>query len=106
APLGRERNGEVQEGGPPGDRRRQRNPRRTRHASLVPHTASAACSRAVMRAIVIVNPIAGPGRRRTLDRCAELARSVLATHGYTAHVVVTESPTDASRFGRDALQLD
>jgi YegS/Rv2252/BmrU family lipid kinase len=58
-----------------------------------------------MRAIVIVNPIAGPGRRRTLDRCAELARSVLATHGYTAHVVVTESPTDASRFARDAIQF-
>jgi YegS/Rv2252/BmrU family lipid kinase len=58
-----------------------------------------------MRAVVIVNPIAGPGRRKTLDRCAALARSVLATHGYTAHVVVTESPTDASRFARDAIQF-
>jgi diacylglycerol kinase (ATP) len=58
-----------------------------------------------MRAVVIVNPIAGPGRRKTLDQCAALARSVLATHGYTAHVVVTESPTDASRFARDAIQF-
>ena len=58
-----------------------------------------------MRAVVIVNPIAGPGRRKTLDTCAALARSVLATHGYTAHVVVTESPTDASRFARDAIEF-
>ena len=56
-----------------------------------------------MRAVVIINPIAGPGRRRTLDRCAEIARSVLSTHGYSAEVVVTESPTDASRFARDAV---
>jgi diacylglycerol kinase (ATP) len=56
-----------------------------------------------MRAVVIINPIAGPGRRRTLNRCAEIARSVLSTHGYSAEVVVTESPTDASRFARDAV---
>jgi YegS/Rv2252/BmrU family lipid kinase len=56
-----------------------------------------------MRAVVIINPIAGPGRRRTLDRCAGIARSVLSTHGYSAEVVVTESPTDASRFARDAV---
>ena len=58
-----------------------------------------------MRAVVIVNPIAGPGRRKALNQCSDLARSVLATHGYTAHVVVTESPTDASRFANDALQF-
>lgn len=56
-----------------------------------------------MRALVIVNPIAGPGRFDNLDRCAALARSALATHGYSADVVVTESPGDAHRFARDAL---
>jgi diacylglycerol kinase (ATP) len=56
-----------------------------------------------MRAVVIINPIAGPGRRKTLDRCAGIARSVLATHGYSAEVAVTESPTDAFRFARDAV---
>jgi diacylglycerol kinase (ATP) len=57
-----------------------------------------------MRAVVIINPIAGPGRRKTLDRCAAMARSVLATHGYSAEVVVTASPTDASRYARGALE--
>jgi diacylglycerol kinase (ATP) len=56
-----------------------------------------------MRAVVIVNPVAGPGRKKTLGRCAEIARSVLSTHGYSAEVVVTESPTDAFRFARDAV---
>jgi diacylglycerol kinase (ATP) len=58
-----------------------------------------------MRAVVIINPIAGPGRHRTLDRCAATAQSVLATHGYSADVAVTASPTDASRHAREAVEL-
>jgi diacylglycerol kinase (ATP) len=57
----------------------------------------------VNRAVVIVNPIAGPGRSDSLDRCTALAHSVLAAHGYSADVVVTESPRDAHRFAREAL---
>jgi diacylglycerol kinase (ATP) len=56
-----------------------------------------------MRAIVIINPIAGPGRSKTLKQCATIAQSVLGAHGYAADVVVTESPADASRFARDAV---
>ncbi len=56
-----------------------------------------------MRAVVIINPIAGPGRSKTLKHCAAIANSVLTAHGYSADVVVTESPTDASRFARDAV---
>lgn len=57
-----------------------------------------------MRAVVIVNPIAGPGRSNTLDRCAAIARSTLAAHGYSADVVVTESPADAHRFAQEAVK--
>lgn len=56
-----------------------------------------------MRAVVIVNPIAGPGRSNTLTQCATIAQSVLDAHGYSAEVVVTESPTDAARFARGAV---
>ena len=57
-----------------------------------------------MRAVVIINPIAGPGRRKTLDRCTATARSVLAAHGYSAEIAVTASPADASRYAREALE--
>lgn len=56
-----------------------------------------------MRAVVIVNPIAGPGRSTILDRCTTMARSTLATHGYSAEIVVTESPSDTHRFAREAV---
>lgn len=59
-----------------------------------------------MRAVVIVNPIAGPGRSKILDRCATIARSTLTTHGYSAEIVVTESPSDAHRFAREAIASD
>jgi YegS/Rv2252/BmrU family lipid kinase len=55
-----------------------------------------------MRATVIINPIAGPGRARTLNACAALARAALGRHGYEADVYVTESPTDAHRFASEA----
>ena len=50
------------------------------------------------RALVVINPIAGPGRARTLGACVDLARTVLAVHDYEADVRVTTGPTDAYRF--------
>ena len=56
-----------------------------------------------MRASVIINPIAGPGRSHTLGACVELARSILKRHSYDADVHVTEGPDDARRFALAAL---
>ena len=56
-----------------------------------------------MRATVIVNPIAGPGRSRTIGACVDLAKSVLAAHQYDADVRVTTGPGDASRFATEAV---
>lgn len=56
-----------------------------------------------MRATVIVNPIAGPGRSRTIGACIELARSVFAKHNYDAEVRVTTGPNDANRFAKEAV---
>jgi diacylglycerol kinase (ATP) len=56
-----------------------------------------------MRATVIVNPIAGPGRARTLGACVDLATSILSLHQYVADVKVTEGPADAHRFASDAV---
>ncbi len=58
----------------------------------------------VQRATVIINPIAGPGRARTLDACAALARSALGARGFDADVRVTRSPADAHRLAGEALQ--
>lgn len=55
-----------------------------------------------MRAVVIINPIAGKGRARTIGACSDLARSVLATHHIDADVRVTSGPDDAYRFSREA----
>ena len=41
------------------------------------------------RALVVINPIAGPGRTRTIGACVDLAKSVLAAHDYDADVRVT-----------------
>lgn len=54
------------------------------------------------RALVIINPIAGPGRSRTLGACIDLARTVLSTHGYEVDVQVTGGPSDANRFASAA----
>jgi len=56
------------------------------------------------RATVIINPIAGPGRSRTIDSCATLARSVLRARGFDADVRVTGGPDDAHRFAAEALR--
>ncbi len=56
-----------------------------------------------MRATVIVNPIAGPGRSRTIGACVDLAKSVFATHQYDAEVLVTTGPDDATRFAKGAV---
>lgn len=57
-----------------------------------------------MRAVVVINPIAGPGRTRTIGACVDLAKSVLATHHYDADVRVTAGPDDANRFAADAVR--
>lgn len=56
-----------------------------------------------MRAVVVINPIAGTGRARTIGASVDLANSVLAAHHYDADVRVTTGPTDANRFAREAV---
>lgn len=56
-----------------------------------------------MRALVVINPIAGKGRRTTVGACTDLARSVLGAHGYETEVRVTGGPNDAFRFSREAV---
>jgi diacylglycerol kinase (ATP) len=55
-----------------------------------------------VKAIVIINPIAGKGRTRTIGACVDLARSTLGAHGYDADVRVTGGPKDAYRFSSEA----
>lgn len=57
-----------------------------------------------MRALVVINPIAGPGRTRTIGGCTDLARSVLATHHYDTDIRVTGGPADAHRFAAEAAR--
>ncbi len=54
------------------------------------------------RALVVVNPIAGRGRTRTIGACIDLARSSLSVHDYDAEVRVTTGPQDAYRFSSEA----
>jgi YegS/Rv2252/BmrU family lipid kinase len=56
------------------------------------------------KALVVINPIAGPGRTRTIGACVDLAKSVFAAHDCVATVRNTEGPDDAHRFARDAVQ--
>jgi YegS/Rv2252/BmrU family lipid kinase len=56
-----------------------------------------------MRAIVVINPIAGSGRTRTIGACVDLAKSVLTAHNYDADVRVTTGPDDAGVFARDGV---
>jgi diacylglycerol kinase (ATP) len=56
-----------------------------------------------MRALVVINPIAGPGRARNLGACIDLATTILSTHGYDTSVRVTQGPADASRFASEAI---
>lgn len=55
-----------------------------------------------MKAVVVINPIAGPGRTRTIGACVDLAKSVLSSHHYDADVRITEGPADAYRFSSEA----
>lgn len=56
-----------------------------------------------MKATVIVNPIAGPGRTATIGACVDLVKSVLATHRCDADVRITTGPNDANRFATEAV---
>lgn len=57
-----------------------------------------------MKALVVINPIAGPGRTRTIGACVDLAKSVLTAGGYDTEVLTTRGPTDAFEFSTDAAK--
>jgi diacylglycerol kinase (ATP) len=56
-----------------------------------------------MRATVIVNPIAGPGRSATIGACVDLVKSVLAAQQCEADVRITTGPNDANQFAIEAV---
>ena len=56
------------------------------------------------RALVVINPIAGRGRTRSMGACVDLATSVLKAHHFEADIRITDGPDDALRFGREAVQ--
>jgi YegS/Rv2252/BmrU family lipid kinase len=56
-----------------------------------------------MNATVVINPIAGPGRARTLGACTTLARETLGRAGYRVDVRITSAPEDAQRLAEAAL---
>ena len=56
-----------------------------------------------MKATVIVNPIAGPGRTATIGACVDLVKSVLAAHHCDAEVRITQGPDDAHRFAVEGV---
>ena len=56
-----------------------------------------------MRAQVIINPIAGPGRRASIGACRDLAHRVLERHKYDADIRMTTGPDDAAVFACDAV---
>ena len=55
------------------------------------------------RALVVINPVAGPRRTRTIGACVDLAKSVLTAHNYEADVRITTGPDDASTFAREGI---
>jgi diacylglycerol kinase (ATP) len=57
-----------------------------------------------MKATVIVNPIAGPGRTATIGARVDLVKTVLAAHRCDADVRVTTGPNDAHRFAVEAAR--
>ena len=57
-----------------------------------------------MKATVVINPIAGPGRSRTLDACTALARESLGRAGFAVDVHLTAGPDDAQRFAAAAVR--
>lgn len=56
-----------------------------------------------MKACVIINPVAGPGRKRTVGACIDAAKSILGRHQYDVDVRITGGPGDAFRFASDAV---
>ena len=54
-----------------------------------------------MRAAVIINPVAGAGRARDVEKQVDLAWRVLKTHSPHAEVSVTERPGHAGEIARD-----
>ena len=57
-----------------------------------------------MKALVVINPIAGPGRSRAIGACVDLARTVFATHQFETDIRITTGPGDAYRFGCEGVQ--
>jgi diacylglycerol kinase (ATP) len=55
-----------------------------------------------MRAVVIINPISGPSRRRPVDACRALAAEVFTRHGAGVEVLVTTARGDARMFATQA----
>lgn len=56
-----------------------------------------------MRALVVINPIAGPGRSGTIDACIALATTTLRRFNYDPEVRVTRGPNDAFQFASEAV---
>jgi YegS/Rv2252/BmrU family lipid kinase len=59
-----------------------------------------------LKARVVLNPIAGPGRTRRLAACIDMAKIALSAHGYESDVQITAGPDDAFRFAREAVDAN
>ena len=59
-----------------------------------------------MKAAVIINPIAGTGRKGDARSKVELARHHLEAQGLSGKVFVTERPGHAGEIARDAATRD
>jgi len=57
-----------------------------------------------MRAVVIINPVSGPSRRRPVEACRVLATDVFRRHGAEVDVLVTGARGDARRFALQARE--
>lgn len=57
-----------------------------------------------MKALVVINPIAGPGRTGTIGACVDIARTTFTTHHWDVDVRVTNGPTDAFDFASAAAK--
>jgi YegS/Rv2252/BmrU family lipid kinase len=55
-----------------------------------------------MHAVVVINPISGPRRHRSVADCAELARDVFGRHDLDVDVRVTSGRGDARAFSEQA----
>ncbi len=55
-----------------------------------------------MRAVVIINPVSGPNRRRPVSACKALATDAFARHGAEVEVLVTGAPGEARLFATRA----